>query len=143
MLLNEYSHENTQLLLHADGGASEVDFTYGSGADIWKSCSVKFQGEIYVFGGTRTGKQISKVGQCRLDRIGQLNTNMIYGDCTNFNDEYIVMCFDQWECNKCYKASGPLETFEPITDSHYEHCETQIAALDEVIAVGSHRYLTH
>merc|ERR1711935_123182 len=63
MLLNEYSHENVPLLLHTDGDAyDQVPFKYNTGAKVFKSCSVKFHGEVFVYGGIGATRQVSKVG---------------------------------------------------------------------------------
>ena len=101
MLLNQYGDGRVPLLLHTEGGAKQVDFTYNFMTEVWKSCSVHFQGEVYVFGGQTKGTQISKISGCGLERIGTLDINFFYGDCTSIGDQYILLCFDHSDTDDC------------------------------------------
>ena len=101
MLLNQYGDGRVPLLLHTEGGAEQVDFSYHYMTEVWKSCSVRFQGEVYVFGGQTKGTQVSKVSGCGLERIGTLDKNFFYGDCTTIGDQYILLCFDYSDTDDC------------------------------------------
>ena len=54
----------------------------------------------------------------------------IFGACVNGNDHDVYLCFnlDSADSKKCRKASAPMNIFEEISASNYEHTKTRIAA---------------
>ena len=85
---------------------------------------------MFIFGGVNQNHQISKVENCRLTSIGQLNFSMYLGACTNVGNELIFICFHDWNDSstyrKCLKSNEPLATFREARDSTHPHVETRI-----------------
>ena len=85
---------------------------------------------MFLFGGISQQHQISKVENCRLTSIGELNFSMKYGACTNVGDELVFICFhdtdDSSTDKKCWKASEPLASFQAAPDSSHPHRNTRI-----------------
>ena len=86
---------------------------------------------MFIFGGQEEDHQISKVEDCRLKSVGQLNFRMVDGACTNVADEAVFICFhdiyDFSTGKKCWKASQPLDTFKALSlYSTYSHRMTRI-----------------
>lgn len=111
--------------------AGEVDrdfyFTVDNDAEVYNSCSITWHNELYVYGGNIKKTQISKVNACRLEPVGELTFEHNYGDCVNVANEWIYLCFDYDNANKCRVGSTPLGQFNEITPSHYDHRATKIA----------------
>ena len=111
---------------------------------------------MFIFGGYSRYHQISKVENCRLTSIGQLNFSMKKGACTNVGNELVFICFynvyDSSTDKKCWKASEPLATFQAARDSSYTHRETRVGndggtvlsiieihfSSEKILAVGSY-----
>ena len=101
-----------------EGGVSEnFEFQLGDDTDAFRSCSAILNGELYVFGGNNKKKQVfnlqrfrlqsllqvSKVIDCGLKRIGDLNYDFYWGTCAtySFPQERIMLCFSNSFTNKC------------------------------------------
>ena len=70
LILNTYS--SYIAVITDDNGKEEyagVDFrfTFGRNTDVYKSCSVTWRGQLFIFGGRHETKQISKVNGCKLE----------------------------------------------------------------------------
>ena len=108
----------------------QIDFTFSSGTEVDFSCSIVWRDEMFVFGGSKKRQQISKVENCRLISIGQLNFSMNYGACTNVGNELVFICFhdrdDSTTYRRCLKATEPMATFREARDSIHTHSETRI-----------------
>ena len=85
---------------------------------------------MYVFGGNNKNYQISQVDNCQLKSVGQLSFPMRLGACTNVANQFVFICFPEYDRNTtsecCYKAVEPLATFERARDSTYSHKATRI-----------------
>lgn len=67
---------------------------------------------MLIFGGDRgTGpisqpdysRQISKIGNCDMKRIGDLPFDFENGGCTNLNGEFVLLCFPWGQRDSCYR----------------------------------------
>ena len=87
--------------------------------------------KVYVFGGDKATKQISKLTNCRLDRAGKLSFEFDFGSCAIGRD-YLYLCFGRKEQigKECHRSTGPLEEFTTAEsfESIFDHQNTQIAA---------------
>jgi len=71
---------------------------------VYGSCSAIFQNEFYVFGGYREEYQISKIENCQLNRIGDLEFPLWSGTVVNINEteiEKLYFCFDRYDIKRC------------------------------------------
>ena len=120
----------TNSAAHVD---KDLNFEIDDKAQVFKSCSLTWQNELFVFGGDNEKKtQISKVTSCRLELIGQLAFNHIYGDCVNVSNKKVILCFNNervapGDYKKCRMASSPTDTFSEMALSQYKHRNTRIA----------------
>ena len=114
--------------------AGDVDrdfyFSIDNDAEVSRSCSIVWNNQLYIFGGKSMKTQISKVSNCRLERVGELAFNHAFGACTNVADDRIYLCFDEKNAKKCRVGSTPLGQFNEINPSHYDHRATRIATDD-------------
>ena len=95
------------------GEYSEIDFTYGADTDLHQGCAVEYKNQFYVFGGENEKWQISKIDDCQLQRIGELDINygFHHGSCGVFNgtsisqggDDVILLCFPHSNKGKCWR----------------------------------------
>ena len=78
-------------------------FLYKEKTETYHSCSLTWQGKLYVFGGDKEKRQISVLNGCTLERISYLNSDHYWGACTNMNDQ-IYLCFNM----------GPTEDYKNV-----------------------------
>ena len=92
---------NVPVLANA-AGREDKDFNFeiDEEAEVYGSCSLTWQNELYVFGGDTQRTQISKVQSCRLAPIGQLAFEHYFGDCVNVAGNAIVLCFADWHIQR-------------------------------------------
>ena len=119
-----------------------VDFTWGAGTSLYRSCSMTFQNNHYVFGGDNiplyqgspeeeSSTQISKLNGLKLERVGDLGFNFIDGACANVNDTMVYLCFPSNDLKQCRFTSQPEgfeELYQQISKSNDEHKKISIAA---------------
>ena len=112
------------------GGFKNLEFSFPSDTGVIYSCSLVFNGVMYVFGGTTPhNRQISRVRGCGLVHIGNLDFSFYDGACSVTQNK-ILLCFDElkWEGRVCRKASSPTGLFSKIPESNYHHFRTAIAS---------------
>ena len=106
------------MMINYRGDAKSLDFKFGDRTEVKFSCSVVWQGFMYIFGGTTRERQISRVHDCYLNRIGNLGFDLTGGTCAAVNDASIYWCFTSVSNKKtnkqCFTATGPLEIEEPV-----------------------------
>ena len=133
LILSTYKPESVPVLTNA-AGRDDKDFNFeiDEEAEVNYSCSLTWQNELYVFGGLKKRTQISKVQSCRLEPIGDLKFEHLYGDCVNVAGKKVVLCFNNRssEWKKCRMASSPTGRFREMAPSQYEHGVTRIATND-------------
>ena len=84
LILSNYKAESVPVLTN-EAGREDKDFNFeiDEEAQVWGSCSLTWENELYVFGGLNKKTQISKVTSCRLAPIGTLLFEHFFGDCVN------------------------------------------------------------
>ena len=120
-----------------------------------------YRNQFFVFGGTNYNggdrRQISKISNCGLERIGTLDFDHVNGACAGVNDTRIYLCFNlivsSDDYKRCRYAEDPLGTFTEAAFSFYTHRLTSIAASEcklqaylqnsifysaRILAVGGH-----
>ena len=114
-------------MLRYSGQIDDVNFVYEDNTQVEASCTASLNGDMYVFGGKNQRKQvgkifihldilglkgfyysganhcfqISKIQNCKLTRIGDLDFNFSYGVCNTFSFG-ILLCFDYFNDQDCY-----------------------------------------
>ena len=95
LILNTREPVNIPLVTNAAGDVDrDIYFSIDNDAEVYESCSLVWQNELYVYGGYSKKRQISKVNACVLEKIGELTFNHNKGDCINVADERIYICFN-------------------------------------------------
>ena len=105
-------------------------FLYKEKTETYHSCSLTWQGKLYVFGGDKEKRQISVLNGCTLERISYLNSDHYWGACTNMNDQ-IYLCFNMGpteDYKKCRVSSSPESEFMEIPESNFYHAQTRIGS---------------
>ena len=122
------------MITNANGKADEnFYFRLGENTSVYQSCSMMFKNQFYIFGGEilygGDNRQISRLSECHLQRVGTLDFTHHAGACTAVSDTKVYLCFD-WISgrNKCRYADDPLNTFTEAGSSVYSHAVTNIAA---------------
>lgn len=96
LVLNTWSSlthpQNPPVLTNSSGDVErELDFVIDDDTEVERSCSLTWHNKLYVFGGKRQKKQISRVDSCGLHRIGSLAFEHVYGDCVTVADARICV----------------------------------------------------
>ena len=100
----------------------------------YQSCPVSWQNKMLIFGGSKEKRQISRIDDFHLTRIGTLAFDHWFGGCTIMNDELIFLCFDKNGAKICHFATDPLgftptvSSFTPTVSSFYKHEEAPVSA---------------
>ena len=141
LVLNQEKSSSKPITINMfSGESSEIDFEFGSGTRVTCSCSILWHGEMWFFGGDYYRTQISQIDNCELKRMGDLPFRLDEGDCVNWNEHKIILCFDIDKPDRCHEANGPLEVMSRKQDAIYDHRETRIATNGQfILAVGSSR----
>lgn len=138
--MNTYSSSNIPVITDATGQVNANHaFTMDQNTLVYKSCSVTFKNQHYVFGGSHHGidgdysRQISQIDGCQLRRIGDLPFDHSYGTCTAVGDDRIYLCFNDgsWagdDYEKCRYATRPEGPFSEVALSNHHHRFARIAA---------------
>lgn len=130
LVLNTYKSANKPILLNSNGQVTiETTFEFGENTEVYGSCSATFQNEFYVFGGYREEYQISKIQDCQLNRIGDLEFPLWSGTVLNVYEnesEKLYFCFDRYDIKRCRMWDGL--SFSNIDDSKYDHQNTRLGA---------------
>ena len=138
LILNTAVLANSPLLTDAFGSVINVNFSFGNGTEAYRSCSVSWHNEMYIFGGSNDSRQISVVKKCSLERIGQLDFEHYSAACTSANG-MVYLCFngrDHFDATKCRVTANPsLGKFTDMPKSYYNHRWTRIASSKGEFAV--------
>ena len=108
----------------------DINFNLDIMDEVFRSCTLTWRGEHFIFGGESRKKQISKIVDCGLEKLGELQFYHASVACTNVADNFIYLCFNgsvgDWK--RCRKSTGPLAKFAEIDLSLYPHKSTYIAS---------------
>ena len=88
--------------------------------EVFESCSVNWENQLFVFGGWTQRRRISRLSGHKLEHIGDLPFNHYLGTC-NAMSGYIYLCFDADQPTQCRRSTGPLEPFSLIAPSTHAH----------------------
>ena len=108
------------------------------------ACSVTWQNQFYIFGGKDVKRQISRLSDYRLERIGVLSFDHHMGSCSVMSNQFIFLCFgDSNNYKHCRRSTGPLEIFSEIALSNHDHRQIQTSCSDSksYLSVG-HQVIT-
>merc|ERR1711892_844802 len=73
LILSTYQAASLPVLTNSDGFEDrDFNFEVDERSEVYNSCSLTWENELFVFGGYKRKTQISKVTSCRLEPIGQL-----------------------------------------------------------------------
>ena len=131
LILNTRSSSNIPIITNGQG-FEDHDFTFEFETDtqVYRSCSVTWRNEHFIFGGNTKTTQISQIIDCKLKRIGNLDFSHKYGACANVDDQRIYLCFNNkaGDYKKCRFSKSPIGEFKETLSSAFDHRETRIAA---------------
>lgn len=131
-MINTATEENVPALFDAHGRFSELSaFKFEDGTGSWKSCSVLFQGRMMIFGGDSQSNyksQISEVGSCSLQLVGQLPMEFHEGGCNLFNSvagvPEILLCFPGDDKAGCHSYDG--QNIVRSLSTNHDHGATSV-----------------
>ena len=130
LILNAYS-SMTPIITNLRGsvkfGGTDFEFEFGTDTQVYRSCSINWKGDLYVFGGATEKRQVSLVDGCQLTRVSTLSFDLYSGACTNVNNKELFLCFDYSDGKKCWKSSNPEGPFSFTPESLKNHKQTRIA----------------
>ena len=109
----------------------DINFNLDIMDEVFRSCTLTWRGEHFIFGGESRKKQISKIVDCGLEKLGELQFYHASVACTNVANKFIYLCFNLNIGNdfqRCRKSTGPLARFTEIDLSLYPHQNTYIAS---------------
>ena len=131
LVLNTYKSYNVPVLTDINGNVQTINFEVENDVHVDRSCGVQFKGDFYVYGSYLGDKrQIAKVTNCSLKRIGTLPFTHFIGACAATKDQ-VFLCFDyNGDKKTCRAANEPTGKFNRIAKSTHKHSETRIAAND-------------
>ena len=122
------------LIMNGKGDSKEIGFSFEDNTQVHGSCSVVWQGSMYIFGGLFLQRQISIVEKCKLTYKGELQFDMNFGACAQRENAEVFICFEHQSFQhypqtdqNCHRAFGPLENFSKLPSSTYTHRKTRIA----------------
>ena len=132
LVLNTSALSKPPMLIDVNGqGGDLANFEYGE-SEVYKSCSIVFNGRAYVFGGWRQNqkqRQVCVIDECRLTRIASLDFDFELGACAS-TDMAIYLCFDYYtsETRTCRSGEIPTGPFSLTSNSSFDHSIIQMAA---------------
>ena len=102
--------------------------SFAEETEVLSSCSVTYRNRFYVFGGLIKKRQICELTECEFKRIGSLDFDFDDGACTNVKDLKVYLCFEDDNNRQCRSAVEPLDSFNIVAPSTYDHQRIRIAA---------------
>ena len=117
------------LLIDSNGRQEELGcFVHDDNTEASCSCSLVWNNQLYIYGGVNFKRQISKLSQYRLQRVGDLPFGFFTGACTNMAGRKLFLCFDYYNKKQCFWSENPLGDFQNITLASYAHAATRISS---------------
>ena len=103
-------------------------FTIADDVEVDLSCGVRYQDQLYVYGGRKNKRQIAKITNKSLAKVGSLPFDFTQGGCSS-TTEKIFLCFHfNGDMKTCYKTTNPIAQFEETTKSIHEHRAMKFAS---------------
>ena len=123
-------------LINPRGGYEQLDLKFEDDTEVYRSCSLQWQNQYYLFGGNGVfngsdyKRQVSMVSGYRLERKSTLDFNFKEGACTVINHQTILLCFALDETDVCRQSNNPLGSFTQLPYSKFHHKMIRIASFD-------------
>ena len=130
LVLNTYYSTNVPLVIDSSGNSRQPNFEFKDETEAEYSCGVSFKNRMYIYGGGYDKKQISKIVDCSVTRVGSLAFDHYRAGCATGGDE-VYLCFNYADSNdyqKCRKSANPEKDFQETSMSNHPHCRTRTAA---------------
>ena len=130
MAINTYKGKKQAVLVDMYGEFTKLAFSFPTDTEIFYSCSLLFNDKMYVLGGETKRRQISRVTDCGLRRIGNLDFDFNQGACSLMQSSTLILCF-AWSTKEgkvCRVADSPTASFKKIRESNYHHYAIKIAS---------------
>ena len=121
------------MLIKSTGEQKELAcFERGERTEAELSCSLVWQNQLHIFGGQYETRQISRLNDYKLERIGDLSFDHMDGACTVMASQFIYLCFndDYNDTKRCRQSTGPLQGFTEIALSTHDHRWTRVSCYD-------------
>ena len=97
LVLNSYEDKWNQFFITMNGEIEtpECKGNIGYGYEAWEACSIAWNNNMYIFGGTSETnyRQISHLELSRIKRIGTLSFKFDSGGCSSLVNGTIFLCF--------------------------------------------------
>ena len=131
---------NKPILTDLNGTAMNCPaFTIADNVEVSGSCAVTYQDHFYVYGGYNHKRQIAKVTDKSLRKVGSLPFDFTSGGCSSTTDK-IILCFhDDGDGRTCNKTTNPIGQFEETSKSIHEHRRIKFAS-SECRFLYKHRF---
>ena len=131
LVLNSWNGWQPAMLINPNGGHEQLScFTHESNSEASVSCSLTWNNEMYIFGGERNKRQISKLARYNLQVIGSLPFDFLLGGCTNMAGRKLFLCFDSNDDKRCHWSTDPLGSFNDVPLTSYNHQDIRISSSD-------------
>ena len=79
LVLNDHTIWNDQLIINGEQESKKVGINFEVETEVSESCSIVWQGDMFLFGGKYNKRQISIVDECNLKSLGSLPFDMNKG----------------------------------------------------------------
>ena len=91
--------------MDSNGDFKSIDFDMEPLTEVSLSCSATINGEFYIFGGFTRRRQVSKIMDCSLKRVGDLPYELYYPACGTFRfpEERSMICFAFEHAKSCVR----------------------------------------
>ena len=123
---------NEHVIINPLGSYEVKKFDFGKDTEVYRSCSLQWKNQYYVFGGQKQDHQVSVVVDNRLELKGTLDFKFNGGGCTVLNQHIVVLCFGDHKNDRrgCRQSKNPIGPFTRMPQSNYDHRATRIASFD-------------
>ena len=116
------------MLVNTVGEHEETScFQRGDNTDAKQAITIRWQDQVYIFGGMTKKRQISRLNGYQLERVGDLDFDLQYGTGSNMYNQFIFLCFNadsrgqENDYKRCWRSTGPLETFSEVALANNDH----------------------
>ena len=118
------------MLVNLAGGQEQFTcFERDDNTEVSGSCSVIWQNELFVFGGERQRRQISRLSGQKLERFGDLGFDLLAGACDVMANN-LFLCFSKEDARRCRRSTGPLDQFSEVALSTHNHRWMKLSSSD-------------
>ena len=111
------------MLINSAGEQKKLTcFERARGTEAYNSCSIIWNAQLYIFGGSVERRQISRLSRFKLERVGNLSFDHSGAACSVMNNKFIYVCFGSIDGSKlCRRSTGPFRRFTEVSPSNHDH----------------------